>query len=381
MEPAFYFMKKLFFASGVLLILSLLIPYVIESKENAKPIKRTEEIAKNLLYKGEKLKIDLSDARNYYQRGIRQVILQDNKTFFLRDYTYASELFQKSIDISIKKIKFYKEKERTERADFIKKLEETKDLNFKIREVFERIPLGSDFYIHFLKSYANLKEAENLYEKNMMEKAKMALLRAQSLNEKLFNNIKESLRNFYSPEKLGEWKKLYNEALSLSHNSNVIVVIKDERILKVLRNGKVFRLYSVEFGKNPLSKKTKSGDLATPEGRYKITEKRGYGRTKYYLALLLNYPNEEDRKRFEEAKRKGLIPKNSKIGGLIEIHGDGGLGIDWTEGCVALSNEDMKELYNLTSVGTEVFIIGSLGNNDVLSNLQEVKTWKNSKNS
>ncbi|MEJ5165908.1 MAG: L,D-transpeptidase, partial [Thermoanaerobaculia bacterium] len=290
-------------------------------------------------------------------------------------------LFQKSIDLSIKKIRFYKEKQRLEKENYLKEFEEISDLNSKIKETLNRIPLGSDIYVNFLKSYTYLKESENLYKIGKLEKAKTKLASAQFLNEKLFSQIKDSLKSFYSPEKIREWKNLYNEALNLSSSSSVIVVIKDERVLKVLRNGRVFKLYSVEFGKNPLSKKTKSGDLATPEGRYKITEKKGFGRTKYYLALLLNYPNEEDKRRFEEAKRKGLIPKNSKIGGLIEIHGDGGLGIDWTQGCVALSNEDMKDLYNLSFVGMPVYIIGSVGNNDVLSNLEEEKIWKNSKNS
>lgn len=374
-------MKKIFFALIILIIFCYGIPYSIESKENIKPIKRTEEIAKNLIFKGEKLNLDLWEAKNYYKRAKKHALLQDGKVFFLRDYSYSEYLFQKSIDLSLKKIRIHKEKQRLERENFLSELEKTVDLNYKIKEIFNRIPLGSDVYINFLKSYAYLKEAENLYKSNMLDKAKVKLASAQFLNEKLFLDIKDSLKSFYSPEKLKEWRNLYNEALNLSSSSSVIVVIKDERILKVLRNGRVFKLYSVEFGKNPLSKKTKSGDLATPEGRYKITEKKGFGRTKYYLALLLNYPNEEDKKRFEEAKRKGLIPKNAKIGGLIEIHGDGGLGIDWTEGCVALSNEDMKDLYNLSFVGMPVYIIGSLGNNDVLSNLEEEKTWKSSKNS
>lgn len=374
-------MKKLIITAVFLLFVSYGIPFYIENKEKYEPIKRIEEISKKVLLKGDKLKIDITDSKNYYIRAKKQVSLQENKPFFLRDYGYAEELFQKSINSGLKEIKKFKEKERAEKENFLNKIESARDLNSKISEIFEKIPLGSEFFVEFLKSTVYLKEAENLYNFKRLKEAKEKVEIAYFLSENLYSKIKNSLISFYSPEKLKEWRNLYNEAISISSRENVIVVIKDERILKVLRNGRVLSTYSVDFGKNPLSKKTKSGDLATPEGRYKVLEKRGYGRTKYYLALLLNYPNEEDKRRFEEAKRKGIIPKNSKIGGLIEIHGDGGLGIDWTEGCVALSNEDMKELYNIASVGTAVYIIGSLGNNGVLSEMENAKTWKSSKNS
>ncbi|MDD2279628.1 MAG: L,D-transpeptidase, partial [Bacteroidales bacterium] len=56
----------------------------------------------------------------------------------------------------------------------------------------------------------------------------------------------------------------------------------------------------------------------------------------------------------------GIIPRNSRIGGSIAIHGGGGRGIDWTEGCVALENNDMDKLFLLCSVGSPVAIVGSL---------------------
>jgi len=362
-------------------LLSYGIPYYIENKENIKEPKQIEEISKKILYKGQKLGAKTEEAQNYYYRGRKQIIYQKNKLFLFRDYSYSNYLFQKSFEIALKETLNFKEKQKKEKEEFLKKLEEAKFINSQIMEIFDKIPLGSYNYKRFLISSASLKEAENLYNLKIFDKAKKKLENAYVENENLYIKIKESLKNFYSPEKLREWKNLYNEALILSNELNVIVVIKDERILKVLRNGKIFKTYSVEFGKNPLEKKTKSGDFATPEGRYKIVEKKGFNKTKYYLALLLNYPNEEDKRRFEEAKKKGLIPKNARIGGLIEIHGDGGQGIDWTEGCVALQNEDMKELFNLTSKGTPVYIIGSKGNNNVLSNLDDKKIWKNSKKS
>jgi murein L,D-transpeptidase YafK len=92
---------------------------------------------------------------------------------------------------------------------------------------------------------------------------------------------------------------------------------------------------------------------------YKITKKFDSGRTKYYKALLLDYPNDEDKRKFKSDIENGLLPATSKIGGLIEIHGNGGKGIDWTEGCIALTDKEIDTVYKNVKVGTPVTIVGS----------------------
>ena len=104
--------------------------------------------------------------------------------------------------------------------------------------------------------------------------------------------------------------------------------------------------------------KRRQGDRATPEGRYRIVKKKDRGQSVYHRALLLDYPNAEDRKRFAAAKKRGEIPRASVIGGLIEIHGEGGRGWDWTKGCVALRNDHIDDLFPRVPVGTPVTIIG-----------------------
>ena len=83
-------------------------------------------------------------------------------------------------------------------------------------------------------------------------------------------------------------------------------------------------------------------------------------KTKYYKAFLLDYPNDEDTARFKAEIAKGSLPASAKIGGLIEIHGNGGKGIDWTEGCVALTDREMDLVYKIVKVGTPVTIVGSM---------------------
>jgi murein L,D-transpeptidase YafK len=129
------------------------------------------------------------------------------------------------------------------------------------------------------------------------------------------------------------------------------------------------KTFVAELGTNWTADKSRSGDAATPEGRYKVVQKKGAGHSIYYKALLLDYPNAEDRAAFARAKRRGEIPRDATPGGLIEIHGDGGKGRDWTRGCVAVSNDDMDDVFRRAKVGTPVTIVGSNAHRGELATL------------
>lgn len=139
----------------------------------------------------------------------------------------------------------------------------------------------------------------------------------------------------------------------------VILVDKIQSTLILLKGGKEIKSFSAEFGKSWMGDKLYAGDKATPEGVYKILEKKGGAKTKYYKALLINYPNSDDQRRFDKMVKSGEISKKTHIGGLIEIHGDGGKGVHWTDGCIALENSEMDAVYNQAAVNTTVVIVGS----------------------
>jgi len=166
---------------------------------------------------------------------------------------------------------------------------------------------------------------------------------------------------FRQPELLARWRSLVTEALAEARRPGAVLVVdKLERRLAVYAKGRLQVAFQVELGSRSLDRKLHAGDQATPEGRYRVTRLKVAPETQYYKALLLNYPNAEDRRRYAEAKRRGQVPAGRGIGSLIEIHGDGGRGNDWTNGCVALSNDDMDRLFRYVTVGTPVTIVGTV---------------------
>jgi murein L,D-transpeptidase YafK len=157
--------------------------------------------------------------------------------------------------------------------------------------------------------------------------------------------------------------------LNLPIDKPRIVVYKRERKLEFYSDEKLLRAFRIGLGFNPVSDKKKEGDGATPEGDFYVFVKNN--RSAYYLSLGVSYPNAEDAERGlrdglitksqyeainEAIRKKAAPPQYTKLGGLIYIHGNGASS-DWTWGCVALENEDIKELFNAVSVGTPVKIL------------------------
>lgn len=134
-----------------------------------------------------------------------------------------------------------------------------------------------------------------------------------------------------------------------------LLVHKQERRLEVISNGEAIRHYRIALGRQPVGHKQHQGDNRTPEGIYHIDWR--HRSPNFNLSLHLDYPNLKDR---AEAWKRGVDP-----GGMIMIHGtpvDEEIpewffqGLDWTNGCIALDNASMQELWDLVPDGTRVEI-------------------------
>lgn len=166
------------------------------------------------------------------------------------------------------------------------------------------------------------------------------------------------LARYADDAQVARWRKLAGDTIAESRHrgTTVLLVNKLARTLTLYKKGKEIAVYQIGLGKFGLSDKLYAGDEATPEGRYKIVKK--IAQSRYYKALLLDYPNEYDKRRFSQAKTNGLIPRQATIGGLIEIHGGGNDFL--TNGCVGVENSVMDKIFPEVAVGTVVAIVGSL---------------------
>lgn len=228
------------------------------------------------------------------------------------------------------------------------------------RKKYRELPAVDSFRYKLLGSEMLVSESQAAMERQDYKRAHSKLLEASQLlgqSQQAFSDlIRQYLFNVPS------WNQWVTETIQWSSEKNAAAIIIDKlnHQCKVYDGGKLKITFTAEFGPNWIGHKRIKGDDATPEGRYFVKTKKSGGQTKYFLALEIDYPNAKDQERFKAAKKNGELPKSAQIGSLIEIHGGGGEGVNWTNGCVALKNEDMKKVFQITGVGTPVTIVGTM---------------------
>jgi len=144
------------------------------------------------------------------------------------------------------------------------------------------------------------------------------------------------------------WARTPPAMAPVSQRADRIVVDKSERRMRLLRDGKLIRTYSILLGDAPIGHKRQQGDERTPEGEYRIGGRNPNSR--FHLSLRVSYPNDADRK---QARARGVDP-----GGDIMIHGGTPPGYrrDWTDGCIALSDTQIEEVWSLVPNGIPIRI-------------------------
>jgi murein L,D-transpeptidase YafK len=160
------------------------------------------------------------------------------------------------------------------------------------------------------------------------------------------------------------WEKSEMPKLENPH----LVVKKSERKLQVFDGEKLIKTYPIVLGFAPIGDKEREGDGKTPEGDFYVFAKND--KSKFYLSLGVSYPSTEDAERglkenlisreehdaiIKAINDKKMPPQNTRLGGEIYLHG-GGIIKDWTWGCMALRDEEMKEVFDSIEVGTSIKI-------------------------
>jgi lipoprotein-anchoring transpeptidase ErfK/SrfK len=214
------------------------------------------------------------------------------------------------------------------------------------------------------------KEVDRLLAQAKYEETKAKLKAVRSLLNQAELILKKQLERYMDQQQIAYWKRLAQQAVDKSRQTGetAILVSKLEKKLTVYKAGIRIEVYEIGLGFNGLSDKLHAGDDATPEGEYRVIKK--VSPSKFGKALLINYPNEEDIKKFDEAKKRGYLTASTSIGGLIEIHGGGKDGL--TKGCIALDDQEMEDLFKKIPVGTKVTIVGTTDpNNKIMAMLKK----------
>ncbi|MGB9892950.1 MAG: L,D-transpeptidase family protein [Candidatus Saccharicenans sp.] len=305
----------------------------------------------------------LAEARKFYEK-------EELKIGYFRQYDLVREKFNQVLAEGQRLQKLIEDKKaalsgeiNSQKNELLSRYETLNTLSLELSQrTFSRQQLA--------QADVMLREIDRLVNQAKYQEARARLKSISSLLNQAENILKKQLERYMSQEEIAHWRRLADRAIEKSKATSqmVILVSKLERKLTVYKSGQPIKSYEVGLGFNGLSDKLHAGDNATPEGEYKIIKK--VAPSKYGRALLLNYPNEEDIKKFNEAKRKGYLTPSTRIGGLIEIHGGGKDGL--TTGCVALDDSEMEELFKLIPVGTEVTIVGTTDpNNKIIAILKK----------
>ncbi len=223
------------------------------------------------------------------------------------------------------------------------------------------IHLGSERRTLLARAHSALAEASVYAREADFGTATIRARLAIDLAAQVRDHAAAVAARYADAETVARWRRWHAETVAWSRREGrpAIIVAKEAHTLTLYVGGTAVRTYRVDLGFNWIADKSHAGDGATPEGRYRVVARKANGASIYYKALLLDYPNQDDRIEFSRARRSGAVPATASIGGLIEIHGEGGRGRDWTKGCVALTNTEIDELFARVGLGTPVTIVGS----------------------
>jgi len=361
-------MKKVWRDLSVFIVFAIAIPVIVILliQFTPEPPVSEMELALETLSEARKNRADtyskklFTEAKNFYDSAMVNWQKENERFIYLRNYDRVVMF----ADLSVKKANLAAENSVTSTSNFKSKLNQKidtlNDLVSEINKLFTAYPLSSEIRNRISNGKLLLKEGEIAYAKGQYLQANRKITDSEYLLTASYEHATSNLKNYLKSYPV--WKNWVDKTLTDSKRNRdySIIIDKFSRKCYIYHSGTKKFEFEAELGKNWVGEKRVKGDKATPEGMYKITKKFEGGKTKYYKALLLDYPNDKDKERFRSEKEKGLLPATAKIGGLIEIHGNGGKGIDWTEGCIALVDKEMDVIYKIAKVGTPVTIVGSM---------------------
>jgi L,D-transpeptidase catalytic domain len=351
---------------SLLLLLIISIPFILisltpnapqQEVKKAREALHNAEVAKSRQF----AKAKFLKAKKFYDSALIEWGRQNNIFFLKRNFSKVKLYAQRSYKASCEARQLADENSK-DISRFLKiKIDSLDRFISRYDDLIRSLPLNTEARKTFQIAKISFSESKIAFSIN--NDLSMAMKKITLAEDKL-STVKKSVNSLlkdYSSN-YTMWKKMAESAIETSRNDSISVILIDKFAKKfyLYKNGIRKYTFDVELGKNWVGNKMCSNDMTTPEGKYLIVQKLPSNKTKYYKALLLNYPNMDDTLRFLANKHYGKIPSSACIGDMIEIHGEGGKGINWTDGCISLRNGEMDSIFDLVSAETPVTIVGSL---------------------
>jgi hypothetical protein len=349
--------------TGALVVLLLFIPRdeAPLASELQAPLRRVLEAAPPQSGTDE-LEAETTAVSRLQQEAAIAVARQSRRLPLLRSYSEARRLLAAADSAALTAIETLNSGTRLNHIAAAERVAAAREALLQAREEAARARVQSSGRRALVQQEIAIEEAELNLERGAyaeaMEKAESVLIASSSWHA----DASRTLARLQDEEALTTWVQWVEQTVAWSarHRGTALVVDKAGHRLLIYDAGRLLTTFPVDLGLNPIPDKLHEGDNATPEGRYRVAEVRTGNATRYYQAFLLDYPNEDDWIRFREARSDGRVAEDVPIGGLIEIHGYGGRGEDWTNGCIALTNREMDFLDGWVTQGTPVTIVGNL---------------------
>ncbi|HEX9741882.1 MAG TPA: L,D-transpeptidase [Nitrospiraceae bacterium] len=249
--------------------------------------------------------------------------------------------------------------ERREAASHVARLERRlRRMTSGVDQIGSRVVLGGKR----METELLVKQARSFLEQGRFVQAQRVARQADQRMTNQAAQLSSELGRYADKAQLDHWRAMVRRTVDWSrqHQAAALVVVKAKRRLTLYRNGRAVASYPVRLGFNGVQEKRYEDDGATPEGTYRVIRMRDRGQTEFYRAFLLDYPNADDQRRFQAARKTGGVPSSARIGGNIEIHGETNRGLSQTLGCVMVGNRQMDALFHEVEVGTPVTIVGAV---------------------
>jgi len=289
----------------------------------------------------------------------RSLLEADRQCWLWRDYTDClSRLLSVCLDAQLLALELAQRQleQETKLAVILASLHRELGTNNRNGKIWSRFELRN---LERTRARNLIQQAECLASNGEVESALDHAFRASNSWQRFSDQSDRAFARFEDGSLRRMWDQ---EAIELLHwtrqsGRRAILIDKLEHRCVLLFRGQVEKSYPADLGRNWHRRKTQGNDASTPEGRYRIRRMIPSGR--YGLAMQLDYPTSADRARFRAFVREGAISRGSRIGGNLEIHGRGRLYSDWTDGCVSLEDDEMRDLYSRSYSGMPVTIVGT----------------------